>query len=183
MTGDGAKGRGRAGTEGQRDRQEGRRVDRDRGTGRRTDRDTGTDRDMGRQVQTERQEGRRTGRRTHGDAGTGRNRRTGRQRAAGAEPLARACAPSGAAQSPEGRCERQGRQPRVPRPDHRPLLHRERGLAHASPSAFPQSRACGAGSVSVLALQRSPSRPAPADAAPSPDRPLLTDPEPRPRRE
>ncbi|XP_042111014.1 phospholipid-transporting ATPase IH isoform X4 [Ovis aries] len=32
-------------------------------------------------------------------------------------------------------------------------------------------------------VQRSPSRPAPADAAPSPDRPLLTDPEPRPRRE
>nr|XP_058897535.1 phospholipid-transporting ATPase IH isoform X3 [Kogia breviceps] len=32
-------------------------------------------------------------------------------------------------------------------------------------------------------VQRSSSRRAPADAAPSPDRPLLTDPEPRPRRE
>ncbi|EPY86929.1 phospholipid-transporting ATPase IH-like protein [Camelus ferus] len=32
-------------------------------------------------------------------------------------------------------------------------------------------------------VQRSPSRPAPADTAPSPDWPLLKDPEPRPRRE
>lgn len=52
------------------------------------------------------------------------------------------------------------------------------------PPVEPGPCGCSADSVSVLALQRSPSRRAPADAAaPSPDRPLLKDPEPRPRRE